>query len=106
LEVTAPPGTSQYLPQSLVLSPNPVDDVPDDERLQIMTISTPSSLETGILDIDGRIDKAHRPNGNAWKTISVWKHKDGGDVAASIERGPRDNTGTLFYLRNCLYYDR
>jgi hypothetical protein len=100
------PGATQHLPQGLVLSPDPEEfELPDDQRLLEMTVSTPSSLDTGILDVDGRVDKSRRPSGNAWKALSVWKRRPDGDFGVSIERGGRENAGTLFYLRGCQYYD-
>jgi hypothetical protein len=72
-----------------------------------MTITSPTMLETGLLDMDGRIEKAQRPNGNAWKRVSVWRWRDGtldGGVGEG-ERGGRENHGTLFYLRGCYYHD-
>jgi len=74
-----------------------------------MHITTPSSLESGILDTDSRVDKLQRTNGNAWKYLSVWKFLQGGggtDGFASPERGGRQNTGTLHYLRSSVYYGR
>ena len=63
-------------------------------------------LETGLLDMDGRIEKAQRPNGNAWKRVSVWRWRDGMDGGGvEGERGGRENHGTLFYLRGCYYHD-
>lgn len=106
-EILLSPGTIQHLPQSVVLSPDPAnDELPGDQYLLTMTVTTAASLDTGILDVDARVDKAHRPNGNAWKTLSVWKRRPDGEFGMSIERGGRESVGTLFYLRDCYYHDR
>lgn len=106
-EILLAPGTTQYLPQSVLLSPDPENvELPENQRLLTMTITTASSLDNGILDVDARVDKAHRPNGNAWKTLSVWKRRPNDEFDVFTERGPRENAGTLFYLRDCYYHDR
>jgi hypothetical protein len=57
-------------------------------------------LETGVLDLDGRIDRSARSVGNAWKSFTVWRWRDDTDVLGlTDERGGRENHGTLFYLR-------
>ncbi|KAF9647511.1 hypothetical protein BDM02DRAFT_3116982 [Thelephora ganbajun] len=107
--VLVPSGTTRYLPPALASSSIPTEDLlPDDDSLLEMTITTPSSLESGILDTDSRVDKPQRTNGNAWKYLSVWKFLQGGgtDGFASPERGERQNTGTLHYLRSSVYYGR
>ena len=104
-----PSGTTKYLPPALASSQIPTEDLlPDDDSLLETTIITPSSLETGILDTDSRVDKLQRTNGNAWKYLSGWKFLPGGgtDGLVSPERGGRQNTGTLHYLRNSVYYGR
>jgi len=107
--VLVPSGTTRYLPRALASSPTPTEDLlPDDDSLLEMTIATPSSLESGILDTDSRVDKLQRTNGNAWKYLTVWKFLPGSgtDGQAPLERGGRQNTGTLHYLRNSVYYER
>jgi len=107
--VLVPSGTARHLSPALASSSIPTEDLlPDDHSLLQMAIPTPASLETGILDTDGRVDKLNRTNGNAWKYLSVWKFLRGGgtDGFASPERGERQNTGTLHYLRSCVYYGR
>jgi hypothetical protein len=107
--VLVPSGTTKYLPSALASSSIPTEDLlPDDDSLLEMSITTPSSLESGILGTDNRVDKPHRTNGNAWKHLSVWKFLGGGgmDGFASPERGGRQDTGTLHYLRSSVYYGR
>lgn len=102
-----PSGTTKYLPQALASSPIPTEDLlPDDHSLLQMTITSPASLESGILDTDNRVDKLQRPNGNAWKYLSVWRLlQDGGtNGLATPERGGRQDTGMLHYIRSCAYY--
>ena len=69
-----------------------------------MTIQSLSMLENGILDIDGRLRKSQRPNGNAWKCFTVWRWRAGGDCTEN-SRGGRDNYGTLFYIRGSYYHE-
>ena len=104
-----PSGTTKYLPPALASSQTPTEDLlPDDGSLLEANIITPSSLESGILDTDSRVDRLQRTNGNAWKHLSVWKFLPGGgpDGLTSPERGGRQNTGTLHYLRSSVYYGR
>lgn len=63
-------------------------------------------LENGLLDIDGRVNKSSRPNGNAWKCFTVWRWR--GDAAGSEGdvRGGRQSHGTLFYLRGSYHFDK
>jgi hypothetical protein len=109
LTVLLSPGPTQHLPFSLLL-PNP-SDAPESTRE--MDASTPTMLETGVLDVDGRVERARRPNGNAWKCFTVWRWpgedgvpEDGVDLEDGGGRGGRENQGTLFYLRGCYYHDR
>ena len=107
--VLVPSGAAKYLPPVLASSPIPAEDLlPDDDSLLEMSITTPTSLESGILDTDGRVDKLQRTNGNAWKYLSAWKFLPGGgmDGLASPERGGRQSTGTLHYIRSSAYYGR
>ena len=72
-----------------------------------MTIRSLSMLETGILDIDSRLKRSQRPNGNAWKCFNVWRWRagGGGDFAQQNSRGGRENHGTLFYIRGSYYHE-
>jgi len=106
LTVSVPSSTMQYIPPSLLL-PDPKD--PPSALTRSMVISSPTMLETGLLDMDGRVDKTRRPNGNAWKCFTVWRWRNETlDIADGNEsaRGGRENHGTLFYLRGCYYQDR
>ncbi|ESK83030.1 hypothetical protein Moror_11745 [Moniliophthora roreri MCA 2997] len=102
LSILIQPGTEQHLPAHLLLpDPDP------GEPTQIIEITSPSMLETGVLDLDGRVERSKRPNGNAWKCFTVWRWRDGSDaIAVEDNRGGRENHGTLFYLRGCFYSDR
>lgn len=93
---------------------------------QIADVASPNQLESGLLDIDGRVPrgKESRPNGNAWKCISVWTWRggwgewgnggeDGGvggvegmevDDQEQGKRGGRKDRGLLFYLRGGTMY--
>lgn len=86
-----------------------------------MTITSPSQLESGVLDLDGRVERSSRPNGNAWRNFTVFRWRedtfDAGAVGpigsvgedgeldlellATMDRGGRENHGTLYYLRGC-----
>jgi hypothetical protein len=39
--------------------------------LVIDSIENPTTLETKLLDVDGRVKKSERPNGNAFKIIRI-----------------------------------
>ena len=41
------------------------------EPLVLEGIENPTTLETKLLDEDGRIPKSQRPNGNAFKSIRI-----------------------------------
>ncbi|KAK0187117.1 Asx homology domain-containing protein [Armillaria mellea] len=98
-----PSGTTQHLP-AVLLARAPVN--PDDS-IRSMTIMSPSMLETGLLDIDGRVERGKRPNGNAWKSFTLWRWKDSNEELFGLdERGGRESHGTLFYIRGCFYHDR
>lgn len=53
-----PPGTAEYISS-------------DVEPFVIETVDNPTTLETQLLDEDGRIPRGKRPNGNAFKAIRV-----------------------------------
>ncbi|KAJ3089411.1 hypothetical protein HK102_006457 [Quaeritorhiza haematococci] len=72
----------------------PIDSEGDDEEpyeLVLENVTAPMQLERWILDLDGRVPKESRPNGNAWKSIS-------------LVRGGQDPR-TLFVVRSG-FFDR
>ncbi|KAG6811925.1 hypothetical protein H0H92_005256 [Tricholoma furcatifolium] len=90
------PGSTTHLPTHLI-SPSPAQpSAPTQEAV----VTAPAQLENALLDNDARIERSQRPNGNAWKSMSVWRWRgtipseDVGDG-----RWGRANHGTLFYLR-------
>ncbi|KAK0200401.1 hypothetical protein DFS33DRAFT_1361278 [Desarmillaria ectypa] len=98
-----PSGMTQHLPAALLVR------VPGDpgDSIRSMTVMSPSMLETGLLDIDGRVERGKRPNGNAWKSFTLWRWKDSDEELFDLdERGRRESHGTLFYIRGCFYHDR
>lgn len=101
-------GATKDLPGGLVAREN-AGSPTDLTTLRSMTITSPSMLESALLDMDGRLDKGHRPNGNAWKCFSVWRWRtapgSSGDGEVANGRGGRDNHGTLFYLRGNHYHE-
>ncbi|KAG6820307.1 hypothetical protein H0H93_002571 [Arthromyces matolae] len=86
LTVLLEPGTSKYLPSHLV-SPQP--SAPTGST-QEAAITSPTQLESVLLDNDGRVERGKRPNGNAWKCITVWRwrnaasRQDSGDGRLSL----------------------
>ncbi|KAG7093708.1 hypothetical protein E1B28_007362 [Marasmius oreades] len=94
--------TTQHLPLNLLL-PDPEPDPTG--TTQSIEVTSPTMLETAILDLDGRVGKDRRPNGNAWKCFTVWRWREGTEGGGD-EKGGRENHGTLFYLRGCIYSDR
>ncbi|KJA17264.1 hypothetical protein HYPSUDRAFT_206316 [Hypholoma sublateritium FD-334 SS-4] len=102
LTIHALSGTAKDLPAHL-LSETPTVDGP--QPIQSMTITSPTMLETALLELDGRIDRARRPNGNAWKSFTIWRWRGEGFNPAD-SRGGRENHGTLFYLRACYSQER
>ncbi|KAJ7201597.1 Asx homology domain-containing protein [Mycena pura] len=96
------PGLTRDLPLEL-LQPGPSEP---SAPTRSMTITSPSQLENGLLDVDGRVERAKRSNGNAWKAITLWRWT--GDSLSDVceRRGGREDHGTLFYLRACHYQDR
>ncbi|KAH6902674.1 hypothetical protein BKA70DRAFT_1306319 [Coprinopsis sp. MPI-PUGE-AT-0042] len=73
---------------------------------ELSNITSPTLLETGLLDANGRLDKSQCPNGNAWKSISVWRRRAGAELSATTKRGGKENHGTLFYLRSVYYSEQ
>ncbi|KAG6879109.1 hypothetical protein C0992_005135 [Termitomyces sp. T32_za158] len=103
LTVLLEPGTSAHLPAPLV-SPDPS---PPTGNTQEAVITSPTQLETALLDNDGRVERGKRPNGNAWKSMTVWRWRGTApweDVGGG--RWGRENHGTLFYLRGTYYHER
>ncbi|KAG5336913.1 hypothetical protein E4T56_gene11881 [Termitomyces sp. T112] len=103
LTVLLEPGTSTHLPAPL-LSPHPS---PPTGLTQEAVITSPTQLETALLDNDGRVERGKRPNGNAWKSMTVWRWRGTApweDVGGG--RWGRENHGTLFYLRGTYYHER
>ncbi|GLB42765.1 putative asx homology domain containing protein [Lyophyllum shimeji] len=101
LTVLFEPGTTHHLSADL-LSPQPLEP---SAPTQMATIISPSQLETALLDNDGRVEKARRPNGNAWKCMTVWRWR-GEPMDLGEGRWGRENHGTLFYLRSTYYHER
>lgn len=71
-----------------------------------MVVHTATQLITALLDLDARIPRADRPRLDTWKILSAWRLSEENEVqgisheeAALLERGGRENLGTLFYLR-------
>ncbi|KAJ6532778.1 Asx homology domain-containing protein [Mycena vulgaris] len=106
LTVLLEPGTTRDLPAHLLI-PGPSEP---DAPTRSMTITSPTQLESGLLDVDGRVERTRRPNGNAWKALTLWRWT--GDAleynspSNDGHRGGRQDHGTLFYLRACYYQDR
>ncbi|KAG6872825.1 hypothetical protein C0995_006307 [Termitomyces sp. Mi166 len=103
LTVLLEPGPSTHLPASL-LSPHPSSPT---GLTQEAVITSPSQLETVLLDNDGRVERGKRPNGNAWKSMTLWRWRSTApweDVGDG--RWGRENHGTLFYLRGTYYHER
>ncbi|KAJ7089190.1 Asx homology domain-containing protein [Mycena belliarum] len=108
LTVLLEPGPTRDLPSHLLM-PGPTEPA---APTRIMTITSPTQLESGLLDVDGRVERAKRPNGNAWKALTLWRWS--GDAlnhssqpqSNEDRRGGRQDHGTLFYLRACYYQDR
>ncbi|KAF7291936.1 hypothetical protein MIND_01219100 [Mycena indigotica] len=66
LTVLVEPGIIRDLSTSLLL-PGTIEPT---GSIRSMTISSPSQLENGLLDIDGRVERSKRPHGNAWKSLT------------------------------------
>ncbi|KAH8827161.1 hypothetical protein DL96DRAFT_1235844 [Flagelloscypha sp. PMI_526] len=107
LDVLLQPGTQKLLPPGLIRRIGPEEP---DRATRAATISSPTSLETAILDTDARVSKERRPNGNAWKCLTVWRFtgniEEMSDLGFQDERGGRVNHGTLFYLRGCHFHEK
>ncbi|KAF9554241.1 hypothetical protein CPC08DRAFT_727305 [Agrocybe pediades] len=99
LTMVAVPGSTKDLPHSLLSD----ESTASPETVLSVTISGPSTLENALLDTDGRMPKSRRPNGNAWKSFSVWRWRPGAEYNPYDSRGGRENHGTLFYLRGSFF---
>lgn len=117
LTVLIPSRTQKSLPPDLLaahsraLSSANISPTPG--GVQSTEITSPTGLETAILDVDGRVERGKRPNGNAWKCFGVWRlqESDYGGNYMVVDGGPggrggRELQGTLFYLRGCFWGDR
>ncbi|KAG6917207.1 hypothetical protein DXG01_003412 [Tephrocybe rancida] len=103
LSVLFEPGTSAHLPAPL-LSPNPSPPI---GHTQETVITSPTQLETVLLDNDGRVERKKRPNGNAWKCMTVWRWRGTAPWQnVGDGRWGRENHGTLFYLRGTYHHER
>ncbi|KAF5378158.1 hypothetical protein D9615_007616 [Tricholomella constricta] len=102
LTVLFEPGMTKHLPAQL-LAPEPAEP---SAPTQVACITSPTQLETALLDNDGRIERARRPNGNAWKCMTVWRWRGEPMGDTGDGRWGRENHGTLFYLRGTYYHER
>jgi len=108
--IVAPSKTESSLPFGMIMGdPTP----PTGASLQQLTVRTLEELEHAILDMDERVARDYRGGGNSWKRFSLWKWKaqlaEQFEVLSSFQgegssvlfgtRGPREERGTLFYLR-------
>ncbi|TFK35838.1 hypothetical protein BDQ12DRAFT_611005 [Crucibulum laeve] len=101
LTVLTEAGPVKNLPVPLLMR-EPEDPPPSTRS---MIINSPAMLETGLLDIDGRMDRFQKPNGNAWKCFTIWRWRGDSMEVLTDDRGGRENHGTLFYLRGSYYHD-
>ncbi|KAG5653885.1 hypothetical protein H0H81_009707 [Sphagnurus paluster] len=104
LTVLFEPGPAVHLPQHL-LSPYPGEA---SAPTQVASITSPTQLETALLDNDGRVERARRPNGNAWKCMTVWRWRgEPPDTPGDGDgRWGRESHATLFYLRGTYFHER
>ncbi|KAJ3841486.1 Asx homology domain-containing protein [Lentinula raphanica] len=101
LTVLLESGPTPHLPPYLLM-PDPPEPIPP---IQLMDITSPTMLETGILDLDGRIERGKRPNGNAWKLLTVYRWREDGISSMDDSKGGRESHGTLHYLRSSHFSD-
>ncbi|BFZ65025.1 hypothetical protein YB2330_006188 [Saitoella coloradoensis] len=66
---------------------------PDTAMVTISDVLTPNTLEHRVLDIDGRLERKERPNGNAWKCFRVRRNKQ--DLGTLFESRQRWYGSTL-----------
>ncbi|PPR01543.1 hypothetical protein CVT24_001854 [Panaeolus cyanescens] len=103
LSMVTQPGSTKDLPSQLLAQ----EGEDPGEGSRIMIVTSPTMLETGLLDLDGRTDKARRTNNNSvWKSFTLWRWRTGGVYNPYDSRGGRENHGTLFYLRGSYYHDQ
>ena len=107
LTVLMSPGTSSQLPPSILASFPPLLAMEDLPPLRQAIVTSPTQLESAILDVDGRIERARRSSANAWKCLSLWRTQGAfaNREGEPEQRGGRVNCGTLFYLRGCFYQE-
>ncbi|KAH6904855.1 Asx homology domain-containing protein [Coprinopsis sp. MPI-PUGE-AT-0042] len=107
LTVLTTAGVAQDLPVDLLALEPGSPTTPYSQGIrELSNITSPTLLETGLLDANGRLDKSQCPNGNAWKSISVWRRRAGAELSATTKRGGKENHGTLFYLRSVYYSEQ
>ena len=108
-------GVDMKLPPAFLL-PNADPDLRSSVgALREMTVTTVTGLETGLLDLDGRIPRSSRAQpANLWKNISLWRWRPEWpngmeeDViqqavqSGAIPKGGREYYGTLFYLKETI----
>jgi len=116
LTVLTTPSSQTYLPLADIQHPRITTKLLGDESetlLRLAAISTPAQLENALLDTDGRVERNRRPSASAWKSIGLWRWRDGlapdptayTEDSAEAARGYREYQGTLFYLRGCFCDD-
>ncbi|KAH8113058.1 Asx homology domain-containing protein [Phellopilus nigrolimitatus] len=103
-------------PSLLVLSVSLVGEIQDSagaDAVREAYASNPSQIANALLDLDGRVPRTLRPRFDAWKALKVWRWP--GDTSSSgldnmmpeeaalLERGGREDYGTLFYLRGAAF---
>ena len=107
LTVVTTLGVAKDLPADLLHESPGSPTTPSSQSSTVLpNIFSPSLLETELLDADGRVEKAKRPNGNAWKSFSVWRSLPGGASSQDNKRGGKENHGTLFYLRSSYFNEQ
>ncbi|KAG6824906.1 hypothetical protein H0H92_005440, partial [Tricholoma furcatifolium] len=96
------PGTTSHLP-SAFLAPHPAEP---SEKIKEAIVTTPTQLENTLIDTDGRVQRRQRPNGNAWKSSTVWRWQ-GTAPWEDVQDGRwgRQKIGTLFHLRD-VYFEK
>lgn len=110
-------GSERTLPPA-VLSIAPVAAEID---MREVTVFDAVQLENAVLDLDGRVERQHRPQDDAWRKFTVFRWigdmvqagtagnamplgEDGEmdlELLATMDRGGRESYGTLHYLRGC-----
>lgn len=108
-------GCEGSLPPA-VLSMSPA---PPGSDMRTVIISDPAQLENAVLDLDGRVERHNRRAEYSWRRFTVFRWRedifgagasalplgDDGELdiqlLATMDRGGRENYGTLHYLRGC-----